>query len=428
MLPPNQRQNTVGRVEWPRSLPGLVEGGVCLGGSESPLPPEVEDQLDRMLATTRFRHAPNQAEFLKLVVRRALRGKKTPGHVIAKELFPDSGGNDVRATADNLRKTLKKYQAQEGLEDLVIIALPDPPQDRSVKLPEGEAYTPTFSYNPKHAVGKEYKLGEYFRVQGMFNDCCLASRHYYNALKISPAHVGANLGSAEVNCRWARWYITRGLLKDREDFVEDLLLFAATTLDDMQVLVPRLWRLHAVGGFLLSVRDGVGKLAEQAFGDALSLDRLQTEDYPPYFEFLIQIGDKLEGLRLARNHRDAHVDSVGAHVSYARALCFAREYADAEAVLENALSLGKGDVGLQYLLAVLRTAQRKHFKAIGHLLLLKSLADPLTIAVAERQVAQIRSTQVAKLAKRMPLLQTAWNHTPLSRIGDRTTAKPFSLI
>ena len=121
----------------------------------SPTPSEIREQLARMVASARFRNAFNQSAFLKLVVERALQGKKTSGHVIAKVLFGEKfskgESTDVRVTATNLRKTLKRYYATEGSEDLTIIALPNPPEDKSVKLTEGQAYTPGFSYNNHHA-------------------------------------------------------------------------------------------------------------------------------------------------------------------------------------------------------------------------------------------------------------------------------------
>jgi hypothetical protein len=102
-----------------------------------PTKPEIEEQLQRMLSGKRFRNAKNQADFLALGVRRALGGKKTPGHIIAKELFPEkfqrAESTDVRVTASNLRQTLKRYYADEGIDDLVLIVLPEPPPDKKVK-------------------------------------------------------------------------------------------------------------------------------------------------------------------------------------------------------------------------------------------------------------------------------------------------------
>jgi hypothetical protein len=59
---------------------------------DTPLDAEVRYQLERMLAAPRFRNAGNQTDFLKLVVERALQGKKTRGEIIAKELFSDKVG------------------------------------------------------------------------------------------------------------------------------------------------------------------------------------------------------------------------------------------------------------------------------------------------------------------------------------------------
>src|SRR5579863_7827930 len=167
-------------------------------GLDIPTSPETKDQLAHMLASMRFRNAPNRADFLELVVQRALQGKKTPGHVVRTVLFSDKSDNDVRQTANNLRRTLKEYYANEGREDLVVIALPDPPKDKTIKLPEGEAYTPRFSYNVNHPVGQEFVLGEFHRSRGTIEDNFTALDHYNRVLKLAPSHIGANIGTAEV--------------------------------------------------------------------------------------------------------------------------------------------------------------------------------------------------------------------------------------
>src|SRR5580704_6917380 len=103
-----------------------------------PAPEDIKAQLQRTLASKRFSTASNQKDFLVLVVNRALKGKKSSELVIAQALFPKfikDESTDVRVTASNLRKALAKYYAREGREDLVIIALPEPPPDKSIKLP-----------------------------------------------------------------------------------------------------------------------------------------------------------------------------------------------------------------------------------------------------------------------------------------------------
>lgn len=153
-----------------------------------------------MLAAIRFQNATNPADFLKLVVDRALQGIKTPGKFIADTLFPYKDEINVRATASNLRRTLKEYYSREGHEDLVVIALPDPPKDKSVKLPEGEAYRPRFSYNPNHAVAEAIRLGDYHLSRATHADLNYAIEYFFKALEIAPGNLRASIGVAEALC------------------------------------------------------------------------------------------------------------------------------------------------------------------------------------------------------------------------------------
>ncbi|HEY1580482.1 MAG TPA: hypothetical protein VGF82_25755 [Terracidiphilus sp.] len=133
-------------------------------GAESPTDTKVRNQLAHMLSGWRFRNAKNQSDFLRLVTERALEGKKTPGHVIAKKLFEEKfkekGAylSDVRQAAHKLRATRKQYYNREGRDDLVIILLPEPAKDLKIRAPEGESYTPTFSYNPAHPLAGNISL------------------------------------------------------------------------------------------------------------------------------------------------------------------------------------------------------------------------------------------------------------------------------
>src|ERR1022692_4765813 len=117
---------------------------------------EIQQQLDRMLSSARFRGASNPADFLAFVVTRALKGKKSPEDIIGRNLlgakFSKDVTTDVRVTAHHLRKALGKYYESEGAEDPVIIVLPNPPGDKSIRLPRGESYCPIFTYNRRNEI------------------------------------------------------------------------------------------------------------------------------------------------------------------------------------------------------------------------------------------------------------------------------------
>ena len=142
-----------------------------------------------------------------------------------------------------------------------------------IKLREGFAYTPFFSYNPNHAATKEYKLGEYYRCRGMADDHIRAARHFHATLTLIPNHVQAAIGFAEVWATLAFW-AERGTTE--EAIMQDALHWSATFLDRVNKLAARYWRLHAVGGFLLMAAMNLPQ-AELAFEKALSLDRLRPK-------------------------------------------------------------------------------------------------------------------------------------------------------
>ncbi len=346
-------------------------------GAESPTPAEIRDQLEHMLASKRFRNAPNQRDFLALAVNRALQGKKTPGHIVAKTLFKDKflkdESLDVRATASNLRATLKKYYAGEGRSDLVCIALPDPPKDKSIKLPEGEAYTPKFSYNSTHPVSKEFKLGMYYLTRNMGKDSATAGKHFAAVLRLVPEHIGASIGICEA--------LMSGLFWEKEfttqEELDDLIYQAAGFLDRVYDRASQFWRLHAAGAFMLTEGRSLDK-AKNEFEIALKLDRASTEDYPPYFYFLFQIGKKSEAIRLAEQHLETHADSMAAHITCARLFMYTRQPAEAETVLKKALAIDRGYYAVHLLLALISLWQQRIKDALRHMAQVKLLADDLS--------------------------------------------------
>jgi len=119
----------------------------------APTPEEIRQQLDHMLTGKRFAGAPNQSRMLAFVVDSALRGEQAiKESVIALALFPHllpDECTNVRVTALHLRDRLRRYYAQEGQHDRVIISLPDPQHGNGGRLRVGTAYVPGFSYNPR---------------------------------------------------------------------------------------------------------------------------------------------------------------------------------------------------------------------------------------------------------------------------------------
>jgi tetratricopeptide (TPR) repeat protein len=333
---------------------------------DTPLDSEVRYQLERMLATPRFRNAGKQSPFLKLVVERALRRQKTPGRFIAKELFPDKVEvdtvhnrirvpaycNDVRVTANNLRTTLKKYQAKEGREDLVIISLPDPPEDKSVKLPEGEAYMPRFLYNPNHAVSNEVRLGEYHLTRATYEDLQRAIEYFSKALEISPGHIRAQVGIAEALCTSLGWTAKEISASD----LNKILNKVAEILDHVMEEASGYWRVHAAAGmFLVAVSDMTE--AKKNFDAALALDRSMTEAYPAYLGYLIATGKPTKAVELARLYLNLNIANVGAYATCALTMAMAKNIPEAAEMISRALKLDRGHPGVRMLASVFKLAE-----------------------------------------------------------------------
>ena len=149
---------------------------------------------------------------------------------------------------------------------------------------------------------------------------------------------------------------------------------AAKFLDRIDRRASKNWRLHAVGGFMFMTSGNLAE-ARKEFAKALSLNRVGTEDYPPYFYFLALSGNASEALRLGRKHWNGQIDHIAAHVVYARLLIMAEQFAEARSILENALDMDKGYWEVHYVLALLYTSQGCPNEAAARLEQMRSLAN-----------------------------------------------------
>lgn len=375
---------------------------------------EIEDQLQRMLASDRFRVAEKRSEFLEFVVRRAKEGKKSPGSTIAQALFPDKvwirpngtikvESHDVRETAKNLRKTLKLYYAEEGREDRVIVSLPEPSEDRTVKLADGEAYTPRFSYGAFHPVSRELRLGSHFHRRGTVEDERTALRHFAKALAICPDHIDAAIGVIEAWC---------GLLANHEKpdakAWDGVLLKAEKVLDAAWMRGSKNWRLYAVVGNRFYYAGGSWvKKAAQFFAKAKALDPIRTESYEPYIRCLIDLGNVNEALALSKRYLDAHEEDSRAYVNYVLALAAAKRYGEIEAVLDRAVAIDRSDTFVQYYLAQLRIRQKRRKEAFAHIELMKLLLDHRSFGKAARELEKGMGRLPDRLKKRTPFTEPA---------------------
>ena len=297
-----------------------------------PTADEIRIQLARMLASKRFKGAQNSADFLELVVTRALAGQRVTGAIIGKRIFKGKYkptiSSDVRVAANTLRKKLTLYRENEGRDDPIVIKLPDPPEDKRIKLPEGEAYRPLFAYNAESEIAKEYRLGLYFLSPKRPYELSNATEHFKNVGIKNPLHLGAYIGMIEAFCLLAfmGWETTV--------YVNAALEVAPKAL----ALGKENWHANAAAGAAWLLATDIER-ATKAFEKALILNRGETLQYGWYHAALLVTGHEAEALALARARADANPDDAVMTALYGLYLYASRQFEEATAVLKNALEL-----------------------------------------------------------------------------------------
>lgn len=280
----------------------------------------------------RFKNAENQSEFLGCVVRMTFSGKLTTEDAIGKKLFGSKyttdQSTDVRVTAGNLRNTLIKYYENEGLNDLVIIALPKPPSDRSLKLPRGDAYKPFFRYNPNHEIAREYVSGVFHLRPAAHFKLQVAAEHFDNVLHLQPNHVDALIGMAETSLLYAFAYPSRH---------EDSLMKSAVHCGNRAVKInSQYWHAHAVLGaaHYFSFRYSA---ARASFEEALRLDKAKTLRYGWYHAFLLADRKIEDALSLAKKRSESDPTDTFPKALYGLYLYLNRDLDAAKKVLTGSL-------------------------------------------------------------------------------------------
>jgi tetratricopeptide (TPR) repeat protein len=328
----------------------------------TPAKPDIARQFDVLLTAKRFSTASTQLRFLSFVVKRALQGKPSPEDLIGRKLFPGflkDEDTSVRVTASNLRKSLRRYYESEGREDLVVIALPEPPLDKSIKLPPGAAYTPTFFYNPNHAASKEFRLGRYFLERGVVMNFGRALTHFEKACEIAPNHIGGMLGKS-----------------DGQDRSEQLLI-AESFIERALLLAPQSWRVHATQAFLFHIQGDLSA-TEREYNVALALDPDRARAYSPYLAYLIRQKRFSELLQIAEHNLVVNIDDPVAHLHYSDALELTGRIAEAEQVLQDALYMDRGSFKIRTGLAFFYARQDRGPEALEQLAYLEKAMDGRT--------------------------------------------------
>jgi tetratricopeptide (TPR) repeat protein len=366
---------------------------------------EVEDQLKRIAASPRFRNAPNPCAFLELSVRRALKGKKTTGNVVAKALFGEKFiqgiSPDVRVTARNLRKTLDRYYENEGKTDVVIISYPEPLTDKTIKPLEGEAYTPRFAYNPNHETWILLRMAYRQLEQPTYRDYCNALGIFTNILDREPDNIGASLGLIETICRFA----------DRHwDYPVTFAPYAVcmTLFNKLEDRAADHWRLWAAKAYFHKGQQK-DELVASCYEKALSLNRTATESYLPYVEFLLASGRMEEGLGLAQRYVNERVEDSTAVAQYGRMLYCTGRHDIAIGHLQAALAMDPSNLLAHETLAAIRFTQRDIEGLLTHLRVLKTLCDAQSFACISRflQECEGQYSLTGCIANLLPQLTSA---------------------
>ena len=326
-------------------------------GSNDAIPtgPEVEFQLEGMLKNELFKSQEQVANVLKVIVYRALAGLDVTEKYLREELFPSPpykpDSNIARITVDNLKKALDEYYETDGLEDLVIIGLPQSKlaSGRRIKFKPGEAYKPTFRYNPRNPISKKYEEGVFHQQMISVIKPMNAMDAFKAVIKLEPNHAGAHTGLAEVRLLLAFWTIP--------DRCIDAAHMCATRATE---LAPNDWHAQAVLGTALLFMRRIAE-SKRVFEYAMTLGEAQILEYPWYFVFLLVTGESHKALKLAGALANKKPFDPYTRAIYGLLLYVTRQPAEAYRATDDSLKLDEG-CWLAYLLRALVVGTASNIK------------------------------------------------------------------
>jgi hypothetical protein len=337
-----------------RGYIAIIEGSMDAG----PTSAEIEQQLHRMLNSACFVEAPQQAKVFEFLVTRACSGQETTQKHIRAEFFPDPpyqpDSTIVRRTVNLIRERLNEYYGEPGNTDAVLIAMPQ----RKEKLQAGEAYKPTFGYNPRSPVESNYKTGVYF-LSNLTNrsdlDTALGLFHMVLRERMFE-HTAAAMNLAEClfidaicqkertappsPLRWVSFALEAqlgGTDSESQTFMwhgHRSAAFLAVMVRDNNpdMCLPEI----LLGAFHCCCFDWQG--AQTHFEIALKSSPTITRDHPLYASFLLAVGRRDEALFLVKTRAAKNPESPTIQSIYALFLYVTRQFAEAEAVLANVIA------------------------------------------------------------------------------------------
>jgi Tfp pilus assembly protein PilF len=283
-----------------------------------PTHPHIRRQLERMLASPVFLEADTQARLLAHLVEKALAGEEVTEKTITAELFPVYQGREsgiVRVHKNSLRDRIEEYYEEHGGDSLVLITLPALLGKKGYKPPPGEAYKPSFKYNPLHPVDQDFRRGMYYLAQCAPSDDNLALDYFASALKREPNHAAAHTGMAEVHLRRAMYY--------------HVYVTAQKSIDQALRCDAVTWRANAVQGMLHCFYRRWEK-ARVSFDLALKDNEAQTRYGAWYYPaFLMARRESAEALHLASERARENPEDLPSQIMHGIFLYLARRFDDA---------------------------------------------------------------------------------------------------
>jgi len=248
---------------------------------ERPEKEEVLKEFERLSSSKTFLKQSTLVEFLRVLVKSALNRKNPTEHELGVKVFgkPDAWRPDreavVRENTRRLRRFLKAYYQEEGLDDLVVIDL------------NGRGRKPRFSYNSKrHAVAELRRIVEEWdrlfpQMLSRFSGRIVAMLEHL--IEENPSYSPAYTTLAEV-------LITYTMCDDPIGFpVAISIRKAQEAIDKSLTLNDKFWKSHLIAGALYCCRFEWAK-AEKAFQRASNLDSERTRRHFWYRSYLLALG------------------------------------------------------------------------------------------------------------------------------------------
>jgi len=315
-----------------------------------PSRPEIERQLDRLLADEVIASAPNSVNVLKYIVEHALDGQQVTEFDLLKGVFKRDVGkvddSTARVAMGKLRTLLADYYKGDGQYDPIIVSLPVQPgrktragtQKRTkaakrIKFNPGEAYTPSFSYNPTSWMAKELALAHRLLIGGSPSQIQRAQKHLENIYRAEPGNPEGMLGTIEA---WGVMLIQGVLGTPHITLVAGPLQW----IDRIEKETGATWRTHGLRA-LLHFTLGETQKAKKEFDKALELNRPATISRGWYTHFLFYTGHEEQALRLLALQAEEHIDDAPTQAVYGTYLMRAHRHEEAEQAFEKSLALDR---------------------------------------------------------------------------------------